>query len=198
MMPFHTITPPYGDNPTRNWRAWVPIDDENCFVIGLTFHPIEPLTEEHREALRFTAGVWTISQQHRAPRTSQPFGRWHPALTIENDFGQDREMQKNVLYSGIAEFWAQDAAPQLTMGRIYNRTKEHLGTSDTGIIAVRRRLLESAKKFALDSETPFEVNAPEVYQVRADALFLEPDDHWLESTAERRRVNSISNPDSPK
>src|SRR6476620_1242453 len=25
MMPFHTITGPYGDDPMRNWRAWVPI-----------------------------------------------------------------------------------------------------------------------------------------------------------------------------
>ena len=197
MMPFHTITPPYGDDPTRNWRAWVPIDDENVFVIGLTFHPNKPFTAEQRESLEQRAGVWTISPQFRAPKTSVPFGAWRPTLTVENDFHQDRELQRNGLYSGIPEFWAQDAAPQLTMGRIFNRAKEHLGTSDTGIITVRRRLLNAIKKHEVDGETPPEVLNPGVYQVRADALFLEPDESWLESTVERRKVSAASNPDSP-
>lgn len=197
MMPFHTITPPYGDDPTRNWRAWVPIDDENVFVIGLTFHPNKPFTAEKRESLEQRAGVWTISPQFRAPKTSVPFGAWRPTLTVENDFHQDRELQRNGLYSGIPEFWAQDAAPQLTMGRIFNRAKEHLGTSDTGIITVRRRLLNAIKKHEVDGETPPEVLNPRVYQVRADALFLEPEESWLENTVERRKVSAASNPDSP-
>ena len=92
---------------------------------------------------------------------------------------------------------AQDAAPQLTMGRIFNRAKEHLGTSDTGIITVRRRLLNAIKKHEVDGETPPEVLNPRVYQVRADALFLEPEESWLENTVERRKVSAASNPDSP-
>jgi phthalate 4,5-dioxygenase oxygenase subunit len=198
MMPFHTITPPYGDNPTRNWRAWVPIDDHNVFVIGLTFHPNRPFTDKERTRLESSANVWTISPENRAPVTSAPFGRWRPALTLENDFHQDRELQKTGIYSGIAEFWAQDAAPQLTMGTIANRTTEHLGTSDAGIIAMRRRLLGAAKKFANDGVTPPEISHPEVYQVRADALFLQPDASWVTSTTHRRKVNAAVNPDSPQ
>jgi hypothetical protein len=197
MMPFHTITPPYGDNPTRNWRAWVPVDDHNTFVIGLTFHPTQPITGELRERLETRAGVWTISPEHRLPKTSAWFGRWRPALTVENDFHQDRELQRTGIYSGIAEFWAQDAAPQLTMGTIYNRTKEHLGTSDTGIIAMRRRLIQAVRKFAADAETPHEVTHPEVYQIRADALFLDHGVSWIDRTAERRKVSLTANPDSP-
>jgi phenylpropionate dioxygenase-like ring-hydroxylating dioxygenase large terminal subunit len=198
MMPFHTITPPYGDDPTRNWRAWVPIDDENVAVIGVTFHPTKAFTGEQREAMLANAGVWTMSPEHRAPPTSAWFGSFRPALTVENDFHQDRELQKTGIYSGIAEFWAQDAAPQLTMGRIFNRTKEHLGTSDSGIITVRRRLTGATKKFAQDGETPYEVTHPDVYQIRADALFLEPAEPWYASTAKRRRVSLTANPDSPQ
>lgn len=198
MMPFHTITPPYGEDPTRNWRAWVPIDDTHVFVIGMTYHPSRPFTGEQREAMEQRAGVWNISPQYRAPKTSQAFSRWTPTLTLENDFLQDREFQKTGLYSGIREFWAQDAAPQYTMGPIYNRTKEHLGTSDTGIISVRRRLIEAAKKHAQDSETPPEVMHPEVYAIRADATFLEPSEPWYESTTERRKVHADWNPDSPR
>ena len=198
MMPFHTITPPYGDNPTRNWRAWVPIDDENCFVIGLTFHPTKAFTGEQRETMSARAGVWTISPPYRKPKTSEAHGRWKVTLTMENDFGLDRELQKTFIYSGLKEFWAQDAAPQLTMGRIYNRTKEHLGTSDTGIIAMRRRITEAAKKHAEDGLTPPEVQSPEVYQIRADAQFLEVGESWYDKGLDRRKVSVTNNPDSPK
>lgn len=198
MMPFHTITPPYGENPTRNWRAWVPIDDTHVFVIGLNYHPTKAFTPEQRETLEQRPGVWTISQPNRAARTSAPFGRWHSTLTVENDFLQDRELQKTGLYSGIREFFAQDAAPQYTMGPIYNRTNEHLGTSDTGIISVRRRLIESAKAYQADAQTPPEVANPEVYAIRADATFLDPSEQWYENTIERRKVHADWNPSSPQ
>lgn len=62
-MPFHRMTGPYGPNPTRNWRAWVPIDDTNTFVIGLTFHPLCPLTPSNATQ----------------PRVVQAFGISHPS-----------------------------------------------------------------------------------------------------------------------
>ena len=51
-MPNHTMTGPYGDDPMLNWRAWVPIDDTNVFVIGMNFHPLRALTEEELERFR--------------------------------------------------------------------------------------------------------------------------------------------------
>jgi hypothetical protein len=84
------------------------------------------------------------------------------------------------------------------MGPIYNRTKEHLGTSDTGIITVRRRLIEAARRHSNDGQTPPEVMHPEVYAIRADATFLDPGEPWFESTTERRKVHADWNPDSPR
>jgi phthalate 4,5-dioxygenase len=110
LMPFHTMTGPYGEDPLRNWRAWVPIDDTNCFVIGLSFHPLRPLTAEERDFHDKRASVWTISPGNRQPQSSQPFGRWRPIPALSNDFFIDRQMQRRETYSGIAEFWAQDAA----------------------------------------------------------------------------------------
>ena len=196
LMPFHTMTGPYGDDPTRNWRAWVPIDDENVFVIGATFHPSRPFTGEQREAMQARAGVWTISPENRAPRSSAPFGRWRPALSIENDFNQSRELQKNETFSGIAEFWAQDAAPQLSMGKIFDRTREHLGTSDLGIITMRRRLIRTAKAFAENGVTPYEATAPGAYAIRSDAVLIPAEESWFDSTVERRKVTA-GNPDCP-
>ena len=196
LMPFHTMTGPYGENPNRNWRAWVPIDDENVFVIGVAFHPTRPFTGEQRETMLGRAGVWNISPEHRDPVSSAWFGRWRPALSLANDFQQDREVQKNDTFSGIAEFWAQDAAPQLSMGKIYNRSREHLGTSDTGIITMRRRLIKAVKAFAETGQTPAEVMAPEVYAIRSDAVLIPADEPWFSYTEERRKITA-DNPDCP-
>ena len=142
------------------------------------------------------AGVWNISPQHRDPVSSAWFGRWRPALSLANDFQQDREVQKNDTFSGIAEFWAQDAAPQLSMGKIYNRSKEHLGTSDTGIITMRRRLIKAVKAFVETGRTPAEVMAPEVYAIRSDAVLIPANEPWFAHTEERRKVTA-ANPDCP-
>ena len=197
MMPFHTITGPYGENPIRNWRAWVPIDDTNLLVIGLNFHPLRPLTEDERERFTHRAGVWTIAPEMRAPRTSAPFGAWRPIPSLENDFFQDRQAQRDRTFSGISEFWAQDAAPQLSMGEICDRTEEHLGTSDLAIIAVRKRLLNEALALAERGEAPAEIEKPEVYQVRADALLIPAEQSWLEASERRRKVLAGDNPACP-
>ena len=195
LMPFHTMTGPYGEDPLRNWRAWVPIDDTSCFVIGLSFHPLRPFTAEERDSHEQRAGVWTISPGNREPRSSKPFGRWRPIPSLSNDFFIDRQVQRHETYSGIGEFWAQDAAPQLSMGEICDRTQEHLGTSDTAIIAVRRRLIDSARALREQGVVPAEVNTPASYAVRSDAVLISAGTSWLEATAERRRVLAGVNPD---
>jgi phthalate 4,5-dioxygenase len=197
MMPFHTITGPYGENPMRNWRAWVPIDDENLVVIGLNFHPLRPLTEEERDRFANRANVWNIAPDMRAPRSSAPFGAWRPIPSLENDFFQDRDVQRNQTYSGISEFWAQDAAPQLSMGEICDRWQEHLGTSDLAIIAVRKRLIEGALALRDRGEEPPEIRKPDAYQVRADAILIPDDQSWIEATEDRRKVLAGYNPACP-
>jgi phenylpropionate dioxygenase-like ring-hydroxylating dioxygenase large terminal subunit len=195
LMPFHTMTGPYGSDPLRNWRAWVPIDDVTCVVIGVSFHPRRALTPDERTHPRTPAPVWTISPQHRAPPTTQPFGRWRSTLGMHNDFGLDRQLQRTRNFSGIAEFWAQDAAPQVGMGPIFDRTRERLGTSDLAIIAVRRRLLEAAKALRDKGAVPGEITDPGSYAVRSDALLLPADQPWFEATAERRKALAGVNPD---
>jgi len=197
MMPFHTITGPYGENPMRNWRAWVPIDDTNVVVIGVNFHPLRPLTDEERDRYANRSSVWNISPEMRAPRTSAPFGAWRPVPSVENDFFQDREQQRTKTYSGISEFWAQDAAPQLTMGQICERSEEHLGTSDLAIITVRKRLLREAIELVEQGELPSELRNPDAYSVRADAILIPSGESWIEATEPRRRVYADLNPTCP-
>jgi phthalate 4,5-dioxygenase oxygenase subunit len=197
LMPFHTMTGPYGKNPRRTWRSWIPIDDTNTLVMGMIFHPLRPITDDERKAALVKSSVWNIAPELRAPATSQAFGKYRPVASLENDFHQDREAQRTQTFSGIPEFWAQDAAMQISMGPIANREREHLGTSDLGIIAVRRRLLNTAKALRDRNEVPHEITNPEVYAVRGDAILIEPDASWFDVTAERRIVVAGTNPDCP-
>ncbi|MPZ14212.1 MAG: Rieske 2Fe-2S domain-containing protein [Chloroflexi bacterium] len=197
LMPFHTMTGPYGENPTRGWRAWVPVDDEQVFVLGITFHPTRPLADDEVDRQANRSGVWNISPEMRMPVSSQPYGRWRPRPSLENDFFQDRQVQRTKTYSGISEFWAQDAAPQLSMGAITDRTREHLGTSDLAIITVRRRLLAAAKQMQEHGTAPPETERPDCYLIRSDALLLPAAQSWFAASEERRKVMAGVNPSCP-
>jgi nitrite reductase/ring-hydroxylating ferredoxin subunit len=193
LMPYHTMTGPYGENPSRGWRAWVPIDDENTLVIGATFHPLDKLPDRAmrpttKDGYRIRGSVYYVEPEDRAPATSAPFGAWYPIDSLENDLRIDRHIQKTLTFSGIPVFWAQDGGTQLSMGKIVDRTKEHLGTTDRGIISTRRRLLNAARALHDQGTIPSEVEHPDWYDIRAAAVELPRTVDWFEATEEFRRV----------
>ena len=53
---------------------------------------------------------------------------------------------------------------QISMGAIVDRTKEHLGITDVGIIQARRLLLDEVKQLE-DGVSPPEAWSPESYSV---------------------------------
>jgi len=65
--------------------------------------------------------------------------------TRENDYQISRVAQKGTSYSGIADFRSQDAMATETAGPIYDRTAEHLGSTDVAVIRMHRQLLRAAK-----------------------------------------------------
>ncbi|HLF03885.1 MAG TPA: hypothetical protein VI855_01520, partial [Dehalococcoidia bacterium] len=62
-----------------------------------------------------------------------------------NDWMIDRDVQRTVNYTGIIGVNTQDMAIQETMGAVYDRSKEHLGSADLAVIATRRLLLQAIK-----------------------------------------------------
>ena len=91
---------------------------------------------------------------------------WLPQARMENDFFIDRELQKKTNYTGIPYGRSQDEAMTDSMGRIVDRTKEHLGTSDTAIIHARRQLARMARELQEGIE-PAVVQHPQAFNVRA-------------------------------
>ena len=62
-----------------------------------------------------------------------------------NDYLLDREYQRTESFGAIRGVNTQDMAVQESMGPIYDRSKEHLGSADTAIIMMRRQLMQAAR-----------------------------------------------------
>jgi hypothetical protein len=98
------------------------------------------------------------------PRTTDWFGRWRSAENSSNDWGMDREAQRNhVYYSGIPNLSMQDQAVTESMGAISDHELEHLGPSDLMISRTRRRLLLAVRALRENSVSPPGVDAPGVF-----------------------------------
>jgi len=133
--PWYTMIPPFGDNPIGG-HAWVPIDDETCLTWSFQWHPARPLSEEELKPMRAGLGI----HMELIP------GTYHPVRNKANDYLIDRDAQKSgASFTGIRGISAQDNAMQESMGKVFDRTKEHLGSSDTAIIQVRRFLISNAQ-----------------------------------------------------
>ena len=78
---------------------------------------------------------------------------------------------------------AQDAMAQETMGPIYDRTQERLGTSDLMIIRTRRKLLECVRAFQKGAPAPG-VNRPELYRLRSGGVIVPKGTNGLDAMAD--------------
>ncbi|MDA8262203.1 MAG: MarR family transcriptional regulator, partial [Actinomycetota bacterium] len=62
-----------------------------------------------------------------------------------NGWLQDRAAMADGSWSGIKGIMNEDIACQESMGPIYDRSREHLGTADRAILHMRRLMLEAAR-----------------------------------------------------
>ena len=123
------------------------------------------------------------------PRTTGWYGRFQIEQRLENDYMIDREAQKSwQSYTGILNGRIQDCAVTETMGRIYDRTNERLGTTDQFIIRVRRKMIAMAKALRERGEVPYAVDHPEVYRQRSGEIVLPRSVDWWEAYQEIRQT----------
>ncbi len=137
-------------------RAWIPIDDHRTMTFHMTFNPEQPLTE---------ADIAGRASGRAFPPEVNP-GTFTPKRNRDNEYLLDRELQKTWNYTGIWGVNDQDRAMQESMGPIYDRRREHLGTADGAVMAARRHLLNAAKDLQRGVE-PWLASHPEAYRVRA-------------------------------
>jgi len=167
LLPFYTMIPPRPAD-AQLVRMWVPMTDERCWVMCVTYRPEGPLGAEELAAWR------NGDNSHRKviPGTTVPTER------LDNDYLIDRQEQKTISFTGIKGIRAQDAMVTETAGPIADRSREHLGTSDRAVVAMRRTLMEAATAFEA-GKAPAAVAKPWLYAVRATQAVLpgtvEPD-----------------------
>jgi phthalate 4,5-dioxygenase len=160
-LPFYTVIPnaPNSDGYFAG-HGWVPIDDENLSMITYSWHPTRPMSDFGPNA------------GHPAHYVRKGPDGLKPLQCRENDYLIDREAQKTTSFTGIENGSIQDRGIQETMGRIYDRTKEHLGAADTAIIMMRRLLMKLARDLEVGKE-PYAAQHGELMTLRS-AGFVAP------------------------
>ena len=180
LLPFYTMIPGAADpGQPISGHAWVPIDDENCWRYSVTWRSDRPFTDEERDRILHGHGI----HAEHIP------GSYMALRNIRNDYLVDREMQKTGNFSGILGTGEQDTACQETMGPIYDRTKEHLGSADSAIIHMRRVLLWLVKELQ-EGHEPEAAIAADAFKVRSCSIILPRNVVWIQGAQQRLRANS--------
>jgi phenylpropionate dioxygenase-like ring-hydroxylating dioxygenase large terminal subunit len=146
LMPWYTFIPAESDDEVLGVHAWVPVDDDHCWVWGLSWHPRRPLTPAELED-------WRAGRGGRFPELLP--GSYQPRRNIGNQWEIDRPAQRSGrLWMGIEGNQEQDDAITASMGTAYDRSRERLVGTDLGVIATRRRLLACARDVAAGGDPP--------------------------------------------
>jgi hypothetical protein len=123
------------------------------------------------------------------PDTTDWYGRSRPKADVSNDYLLDREKaQQGASYTGLPSVVLEDQAITESMGPIYDRSQEHLGTSDIMIIRTRLRLMRAAQALQERQEIPPGVDQPAFYRQRSGGVILPRSVDWFEATRDLRKA----------
>jgi phenylpropionate dioxygenase-like ring-hydroxylating dioxygenase large terminal subunit len=158
LMPGHALIPAArGVNQQATLR--IPIDDEQSWNFRVRWNDDRPLTAQELEDYHKGG----ISLPETDPAT------FIPVENKDNDYLVDRKRQGSVSMTGIKSISQQDRAVNESMGPIYDRTQEHLGTTDVGVVALRKILIRAVRQLQEGIEPPQASNGA-IYRVRAPEL----------------------------
>lgn len=189
IFPFHTMIS-VGD--MVNLRSFVPLDDHYAMLISHSAFPNKVFPED--EALAMADAFAPVGGY--LPRTNDPRSYFNTAANKRNDYHRNLEVERESMFNGIPFVLnLQDRAmTELMCGPndepLYDRTQEHLGSSDAMVIAVRRQLLNAVKRFSETGEVPANVDDVELDRVRAATLVLPEGADWRALSADGRNADS--------
>jgi hypothetical protein len=169
--------------------AYVPMDDDHHmqWEIGVFQPDGQPLTAAGSSRAAPVTGGQSRDTKW-LPNTTDWFGRFNIDQNLANDYLIDREAQRTwQSYTGIRGIRQQDMAMTETMGTIYDRSHEHLGTTDQLIIRMRRKLISAARALRDQSVVPHGVDHPEVYRQRSGEMVLPRSQNWWDAYSQLRQ-----------
>ena len=168
MLPFYTIVPRARET-NYIWTAAVPIDDLTMFGMTVIWSPDKPV------------GRMPVVDVDASFRSVQ---------NKANDYLIDRQLQKTQSFTGIRGVRVQDMAVQEDQrGPLSDRSREHLGASDLGVIATRRMLLKQGRALQKGAQPPQPHN-PEAYHLRSAAIKAPRATPWQDVMANEMRLGA--------
>jgi phthalate 4,5-dioxygenase oxygenase subunit len=185
-MPWYTaVTGPFS-------KVWMPIDDYNTLIMEWTPSRPPGMPRDYDDLANMDRARQPWGYKPDDPMI--PWGNWRLKADVDNEWLRDRSQEKEHLFLGIYSNPLQDSAVQVTMGAMYDRTREYLGTTDKAIIAFRRIMIEAAKTFRDTGALPPTVENPELYRVRGFSAILPREMNWIQASEDWRKAFSDGPP----
>jgi hypothetical protein len=178
LLPFGSLIAP-DKGRARMMRFWVPRDDETTLVIAINYYEDHPISET--EAAGYRAGEYGFC-------VVRPGTQW-PVPGPDNDYLVNRDVQRTKTTTGIPGIRNQDLAMVEGMGPRVDRRFEHLGTSDSAVIAMRRTLLNGARDLE-NGTAPGAAAGGDLYRVRSWAEVIT--DHEFSEQAEELQRPAVA------
>jgi nitrite reductase/ring-hydroxylating ferredoxin subunit len=177
LFPHGFVIPMSTEMTITQWH--VPVDDENCYWYAIFTSYSAPVDKAKMRAQRLE--LYELPD-YRSRRNRS------------NDYGFDPHEQATETYTGMgADINVHDQWAVESMGRIQDRTREHLGQSDKAIIQYRRLLRQEIQKVA-EGEQPllvFDDSQARSIQGPATMDGIGPtrgwETYWMEVDVARRR-----------
>jgi phthalate 4,5-dioxygenase len=173
IMPYQTIV---AGLPVRaGGTTFVPRDDETCWRFSISSGMLTGRFSYEGQQAGATPHKYPYGGPRGAGRMSGVIEReWRP----DNDYQIDRDVQKSQLFTGIENFVSQDFMATESMGPIYDRSQEHLGSTDKAIIRMRNLLLKTARDLESGIEPPATRPTPELARIYSAEKILAPGEDW--------------------
>lgn len=191
ILPFHTMI---SNGQYARLRSFVPLDDEWAMLISQTGSIAGPLSAETLK--QFNSEDPFKDWGGYVERSSDPRTYFYTKANRHNDYLLDPQLAKTSLMIGIPFIGnLQDRAmTEFMTGAngepLYDRTQEHLGTSDAMVIAVRRQLINAAKALQDKGVVPANVDNVQLDRVRCATVVLPQDADWVLATKAARDADS--------
>ena len=193
IFPFHTMI---SVGSVINLRSFVPVDDHHTMLISHNGNPAGPMPEEM--AYRATGPFDEVGGYQE--RTNDPRSYFMTVANKSNDYWRDLEVEKTLMHSGIPFVLnLPDRAMTELMcdaegNALYDRTQEHLGSTDAMVIAVRAQLINAAKRHRDTGAVPANVDDVSFDRVRAASVLIDADVDWKAHSKLARSADSGESP----
>ncbi|MET0537233.1 MAG: aromatic ring-hydroxylating dioxygenase subunit alpha [Xanthobacteraceae bacterium] len=175
----HGIVIPLSQEMTiTQWH--VPVDDTHSYWYAIFTSFSDPVDKKRMREQRL--------ELYQLPD-------YKPRRNKENDYGFDPREQATQTYTGMGDdINVHDQWAVESMGPIQNRTREHLGSSDKGIVQYRRMLKREIETAASGGRPMMFLDPASARAIRGPASMdgIGPSNdwqrYWMEVDAERRRA----------